>query len=625
MEDREGMLRLRRHNRRLLPQHGREAVKDDVGRENVELARRTCCEQLTFLDGRRKYVCASFGGLGHEASLLRTGKNREYGSLRAGKREGVTVLRQLLEVFTKNDRTNGREGRRDGDCGGVSLVVGCLTTIVKIAALLLSRSLCEGAWPALQALSICTLPFGALKQLTLPMPARRVMESIARPVLGITVSQPIVRLCLPNVYRTLKFWKRLLPIYFRYIKTKRQVRNMTSAERDKVWAVRHEWGGEKVHSLVLDMSGFYVKSAQILATKADFVPEPWTRRLSNHLDNAPPRPFDEVERSIMQQLATCPVSKSLTHDAGGSVPLDEVFLQVDPTALAAASIAQVHAGVLRDNTRVVIKVQHLGMEKVMAADLRNIGWVAKFLEGQLPFDLVPIVKEIQATIPLEFDFKREVWFMTNVKRSLEEHGFNQVKCPQPILDLCSDRLIVMERLDGVPFTQILHSRAPVALQRRIPEVVRALEALVDAYGQMLFIDGVFHADPHAGNLLLLSDGRLGLIDFGQSKVIDKEIRLKLARMIMALASNKEAEIARALINLGLKFEDVNGGVVSESRLALMARILFDTCYVQEATVSPMSEESLLRTTPLKAFNQSVWLVHLHGLSLLLCLQASFHP
>lgn len=211
------MLRLRRHNRRLLPQHGREAVKDDVGRENVELARRTCCEQLTFLDGRRKYVCASFGGLGHEASLLRTGKNREYGSLRAGKREGVTVLRQLLEVFTKNDRTNGREGRRDGDCGGVSLVVGCLTTIVKIAALLLSRSLCEGAWPALQALSICTLPFGALKQLTLPMPARRVMESIARPVLGITVSQPIVRLCLPNVYRTLKFWKRLLPIYFRAV------------------------------------------------------------------------------------------------------------------------------------------------------------------------------------------------------------------------------------------------------------------------------------------------------------------------------------------------------------------------------------------------------------------------
>ena len=77
------------------------------------------------------------------------------------------------------------------------------------------------------------------------------------------------------------------------------------------------------------------------------------------------------------------------------------------------------------------------------------------------------------------------------------------------------------------------------------------------------------------------------------------MRLKLARMIKALASNEDAAIARALINLGLRFE---------SRLAIMARILFDTCYVQEATVSPMSQESILRTTPLKAFNQSVWMV-----------------
>jgi aarF domain-containing kinase len=93
------------------------------------------------------------------------------------------------------------------------------------------------------------------------------------------------------------------------------------------------------------------------------------------------------------------------------------------------------------------------------------------------------------------------------------------------------------------------------------------------------------------------------------------MRLKLARMITALASNEEARIARALINLGLRFEDVSGGEVSESRLAIMARILFDTCYVQEATVSPMSQDSILRTTPLKAFNQSVWMVHLLDLSL----------
>lgn len=74
----------------------------------------------------------------------------------------------------------------------------------------------------------------------------------------------------------------------------------------------------------------------------DFVPEPWIRRLSNHLDNAPPRPFDEVKLSIMQQLSTCPRSKSVSLGAGGLVPLEEIFLDVDSTALAAASIAQVH-------------------------------------------------------------------------------------------------------------------------------------------------------------------------------------------------------------------------------------------------------------------------------------------
>lgn len=74
----------------------------------------------------------------------------------------------------------------------------------------------------------------------------------------------------------------------------------------------------------------------------DFVPEPWIRRLSNHLDNAPPRPFAEVRLSIIRELATCARSKSLSVDSGGLVPLEEVFLKVDSTALAAASIAQVH-------------------------------------------------------------------------------------------------------------------------------------------------------------------------------------------------------------------------------------------------------------------------------------------
>lgn len=210
-----------------------------------------------------------------------------------------------------------------------------------------------------------------------------------------------------------------------------------------------------VHNLVLDLSGFYVKSAQILATKADFVPEAWTKHLSCHLDNTPPRPFSEVEYSIRQQLLRSPQGPSFAKDKNGLVPLGVVFSHVENIPIAAASIAQVHGGFLKDGTRIVIKVQHLRMETMMRYDLRNLAWVARFLKNQLPVDLEPIVKEIQSTIPLEFDFEREAWFMETIKRNLEKNNFRHIVCPTPYLNLCTKRLIVMQRLDGIRFTQVL--------------------------------------------------------------------------------------------------------------------------------------------------------------------------
>ena len=177
MEDTEGMRRLRRHDRRLLPPVGRrvegwEVVDEDAGRENAELARRTRCEQLTFLEGRHKYVCAAFGSQrdADDIPWLRTANYTEYGSLRAGKRRGKSGLSMLVEVFAGKERPKRQgETTRDAERSPGPLLVGCLATAARIAALLLSRSLCENAWPVLQALSICTVPFGALKKLVRPL------------------------------------------------------------------------------------------------------------------------------------------------------------------------------------------------------------------------------------------------------------------------------------------------------------------------------------------------------------------------------------------------------------------------------------------------------------------------
>ncbi|MCO5606252.1 hypothetical protein L7F22_060439 [Adiantum nelumboides] len=409
-----------------------------------------------------------------------------------------------------------------------------------------------------------------------------------------------------DAYRTLRFWRRLLPIYTRYITTKWQVRNKSYAEKDKVWAQTHEWGSKKVYELILDMSGFYVKSAQILASKAEFVPGAWTRHLSKLLDSAPPRPFHEVSRTIRQQLKESSWGASMQKHKIAP-PLEAAFSDLEKAPLATASIAQVHGGTLRDGTRIVVKVQHRGMETMMRSDLRNIVWLAKFLQGQLPVDLYPIVKEIQNTIPLEFNFEREVRFMGAIKGSMEVNQVKQIVCPSSHTEYCTKKLIVMERIDGVPFTQIIHpSKGDV--HPRLGEALQAVRHLLEAYGQMIFLDGVFHADPHAGNLFLLPDGRLGLLDYGQSKEIDRGMRRKLSRMVLALCDGNSFSIALALLDIGVVFEPADAVNVPLDRVATAARILFDVCYVEEATVSPMAQNSILTEIPLKKFNQEVWMV-----------------
>ncbi|KAI5072552.1 hypothetical protein GOP47_0012658 [Adiantum capillus-veneris] len=487
---------------------------------------------------------------------------------------------------------------------------GLAVAAVKLATVLASKVFCGRSWPFIQTASLSSFFIGKhCSDVKISKAASIILEPLywlSGPVLWTTLSQHILSWCWPDAYRTLRFWRRLLPIYTRYITTKWQVRNKNHAERERVWAQTHEWGGKKVYELILDMSGFYVKSAQILASKAEFVPGAWTRHLSKLLDSAPPRPFHEVKHTIQQQLRECSWGTSM-NKCKVAPPLEAVFLDLDKVPLAAASIAQVHGGTLRDGTQIVVKVQHRGMETMMQSDLRNIVWLAKFLQGQLPVDLYPIVKEIQNTIPLEFNFEREVRFMDAIKESMEANQLNQIVCPSPHAEFCTKKLIVMQRIYGVPFTQILHPSKGDS-HPRLGEALQAVRHLLEAYGQMIFLDGVFHADPHAGNLFLLPDGRLGLLDYGQSKEIDRGLRRKLAQMVLALCDGNSLSIALALLDIGMVFEPADAVNVPLDRVATAARILFDVCYVEEATVSPMSQNSILKEIPLKKFNQEVWMV-----------------
>ena len=285
-----------------------------------------------------------------------------------------------------------------------------------------------------------------------------------------------------------------------------------------------------------ELGGFYAKVGQVVrggrfacrrvhtslilrrlshqfASKGDLLPPAYIRRLRTLFDKCPPASFASVKRTIERELKR---------------PVASLFASLDPLPLATATIAQVHRATLFDGTRLAVKVQHRGQEARMRSDIASMCLVCRAvaaLKLDLNFDQVSIMREYAEQIPLEFDFDREREALVSVGGSLAAAlPALRLRCPSAIPRLCTRRVLTMTFLDGVPVS---------ALQRRLEaarcagqppppgcspsEVGAAYTTLLTAYGHMIFCLGVFHSDPHPGNLLFCPDGFLGLIDFGEAR------------------------------------------------------------------------------------------------------------
>jgi aarF domain-containing kinase len=248
----------------------------------------------------------------------------------------------------------------------------------------------------------------------------------------------------------------------------------------------------------------------------------------------------------------------------------------------------------------------------MALDLRNLAAVARFLRSVLPFDIAPIVREIQASIPKEFDFRREARLQAAIRARLLARGGSAaaVHIPRPLGALCSRGLIVMERLPGVPLSRLVRPLPPgapagdvAAWQAGRAAARAALPALAAAFGAMMLRDGLFHADPHAGNLLLSPDGRLALLDFGQCKALATPQRRALAALALALQSGDGGRIGAALAGAGFRFTLAPGAAADSAAAmadaAALGYVIFDTRRVAEAAgadANPLTSPLLRRNS-----------------------------
>lgn len=310
--------------------------------------------------------------------------------------------------------------------------------------------------------------------------------------------------------------------------------NLGRPAPQRSWDRVHEVAAEQIRRLALHLAGAITKAAQIGGARADILPEPFIDKLSQFHDAVPPRSFESLRPLVERDLGR---------------PLEEVFADIDPVALAAASLAQVHRATLRDGQAVVVKIQYPEIGRIIPLDLamlRQVAHVVHWLQRRV--DLRSLVNEVTRFVALELDFAREVEATERLGKILAANP--DVVVPRVYRPLCGRHVIVLEYLDGIQVTRMDELEA-AGHQR--PRVARKIGGL---YGAMLFEHGFFHGDPHPGNLLVLPDGRIGLLDYGLCKELPDGFAANVARMMVSALIGENAAALEAAGQLGFETDTI---------------------------------------------------------------------
>jgi ubiquinone biosynthesis protein len=277
----------------------------------------------------------------------------------------------------------------------------------------------------------------------------------------------------------------------------------------------------------------YIKLGQIISGGEGLFPEELVTEFKLLRDRVPPEPFDEVRRVV-------------EIDLGRS--LDDVFTSFDRQPVAAASIAQVHAAVLRTGEPVVVKVQRPQVARLVRQDIEAMAWLSPRLIGRIPVAALanpPALVELFAeTIVEELDFRLEAQNMLDVAAVLAETGQRAVLVPRPHPTLVTKRVLVMERLDGFAWDDVR------SMKDAGVDTEAVLHAGMVAFMEGAMLYGVFHGDLHGGNLLVQPDGRTVLLDFGITGRLDEHKRLAFLMLLVGATSGDVMGQLRALVALG---------------------------------------------------------------------------
>lgn len=282
----------------------------------------------------------------------------------------------------------------------------------------------------------------------------------------------------------------------------------------------------------------FIKLGQIASTRPEVLPPAYLQELSKLQDDVPPAPWDDVQAVLEEEL---------------EAPIHEVFLALDPTPIASASLAQVYAALLPDRTNVVVKVQRPDIEEIIETDLAIIADLARLANERMswtrPYDPVGLADEFSTALRYELDYRREGRNADRFRENFatEEH----IYVPRVYWQHTSKRVLVQERIHGIKADNIERIDEAGLDRQRI-----ATHAASFVIKEVLE-DGYFHADPHPGNLLIMPGEVIGLMDFGTVGYLDNSDRANLVRLYIAVIQFDAEAIIEQLIRMGVASPSVD--------------------------------------------------------------------
>lgn len=296
--------------------------------------------------------------------------------------------------------------------------------------------------------------------------------------------------------------------------------------------------GVRIRLLLEELGPTFVKLGQIASTRPDLVPPSILSELERLQDNVPAFSYSEASKIIAQELGA---------------PIEKLFLQFSDVPLAAASIGQVYKAVLKDGTPVVVKVQRPGIQDQIETDLDILKDLTKAAESRLEwahnYRLSNMVDELGKALRAELDYGTEA--RNAAKFAALSKTWEHVHVPQVYPDYCSKRVMTMAYIEGIKLSEH-HQLDHAGLDRRL-----LAERLATTIFQQVLIEGIFHGDPHPGNVLAMKDGSLALLDFGMVGRLTPEAKKHFATLVIALRNQSSKGVIRAISNLGVIPETVN--------------------------------------------------------------------